>query len=264
MTEEILSELLEAAGYGPLVVDGQDWVFHKLALPALHKQLRIGYAPWPPYLKTSPMGVEGIYALWTQRIATLAGFEVVWVPLNWRQLISSLHNREVDLVAPIMKVPARTFELLFSTSLPNAEIGVCGVVSRQNGSGSRIHNDQSYVLSFVEGEVGHIVGQIVFPKASIDKQPPFITVDSAVDFIRSNPRGVSDQAIRCLVVDQATAETLSNRFSDLSIVLGTPVQFPVAFAADPREEKLITLIDECIGTLKEINYCPEWVTERVL
>jgi hypothetical protein len=274
--DRILNSLLTAGGYAAirgaeLGVEG-DQIWTKLARSrdqAEHTRgvLRIGWWGGFEYFSSATKaGPTGLAIDISRTVCDVLNLSPEFVEKDhFDQLIPALHNREIDVIAPILNiVPPRLFDAEFSTPVPYPSIiGLRGLI--RAGQKENYNKKSEYPLSihYVKGTVGENLYALFDPDCQ--------RTIWAQDFVEAcqTVRDSADTAtIHCVIGDTAAiateaAKPENNRPKDKEdkknlVVVGPrgsgDIKFPFAFCLHPGEARLRRAIDVAIDVLARSNY----------
>lgn len=261
--DEVLNELLEAAGYTAMRGRGPNRLFAKLARLEHHRQtMRVGFARAPGLISPEH---NGFIAHVTRRVGRLMGLSVEWREYEWRTLIDGLRSGAVDAIAPFyIKLPSRMFRIRFSDPLPGVRVQVNAVLHRdclgeaiesgdQVGS---IHDlDHSKIkYGYIAGEAGEVLSMIMAGGHGLDRHEAHSSAEAAWEEISRNPRVPASGRVRALVVDTPTCQKLCNEHPDAVMLLRPGSDAPMMglhFAVHMDEPELAEAINESLRVMRE-------------
>jgi hypothetical protein len=253
----MLNEMLEAVGYSPAIgaKSHPDQIWHRLA-GSDQKELTVAWVEYPPFAYRDGAGRRGVAIDITERVAKLMGVRFEWKHKEWPQIISSLMNREVDMIAPLLaELPSRMFQMAFSSEIPGVAVGISGVVNRAFEAQIK---SNGLCLNYVKGEAGEAMCTLFAPDALARRGHE--TFEGVLQHIQKNGND-EEGRVNCLVADNVICQELESSTGSVlkkvesSDVGGSEtVTIPIAAGIHLQERQLLHVVNECLKILQATKW----------
>ena len=252
--DEILNELLQAAGYSASVKGrGADSGWHTIA----KKQAwTLGYTHiprWSQLPERSGSKPTGLAIEYAERIGRLLGIATDWEYLTYDDMALAIRQRKVDGIAPFMLVlPGRFFDFRFSERCSQDSFRLSALISPDRAGSAACFGDlppKSVQLLYLEGELAEwgvdVLGDSYQKKSFEDDK-------QAISHLRGTTEREKD-VIPVFIVDSITGYFLANE-NELKVmeIKSIDLETYSAFAFHPDEEKLITAVNSAIELTPKI------------
>lgn len=156
---------------------------------ASRKTVMAGWAPYAPYATANlqvPGGQpQGYYIELFERLASEAGFDVVWVETTWTTMISDLKVGKFDVMAaPVFRTIPRATAVAFTNAIDY--FGLSAVVRADDARFSSVYdfNRPEIRISVVQGEVGEEFAARHLPDAELTRHKSGSIAVALVDVIQ--------------------------------------------------------------------------------
>lgn len=267
--EVLLADLLKAAGFA-----SYEWINDRwdeiIDNPAPERRtVRVGFFSWPGMAVLQKSGdalvnVTGTSANlvhWLLRALRIMG-EVERVELNVEDLYDRSLFLKVDLVAPLVGIPARRFALAYSNPIGGWKVGQNALVNtthRQNILGStttvathtELPQDKLRVF-YVQGGVSELLVDELDKIPDVEKIACSTFAD-AIDQVGTHPME-KDGRFPCFVGDSVTCDTASAHNQSLVPLINNEKTMlcPLVFGL-PQRDEVVHTVNEALSLLESLR-----------
>lgn len=291
----IFHDVLNAAGYA--VHDDFDeqqcWARISRDGGIANKTLRVGWFRWGNFAYSKredaaiddPLDFQGPSREICQRICELLGLRISPIRLTVPQIGAKIQNREVDVLAPFIQLPARLFEISCSNPLPipssKLAVGINIVVHEKHipgltglGESSRSQRNGRAPNSNASGEDARgwfddllsvpfrklrcrcakdSVPDVILPAAIDDLHwEPEESLSDAWEKTRNDPGGT---LVPACVADEISCSWFEDTNPTYKRLLKSPpYRLPVSLGVHPSETKLLSTLNACLDILERDGF----------
>nr|WP_243147065.1 transporter substrate-binding domain-containing protein [Scytonema sp. UIC 10036] len=248
--DEIVNELLEAAGYSSAVKGkGADYSWHEIAK---NHSWTLGYTDVPTWSQisdkpgSSPTGLAIKYA---EQIGRLLGVNTIWEYLTWQEMPLAIRERRVHGIAPFfLRIPERLFDYRFSQPCSEEAYSLSAVmVPNQDNTSTSLEDlpKRRVQLIHVRGDIGSWAVKIL--SDSYDQRKEFEDGRKAISYLLAMS-GSNNDITPVFVSDSVTCQYISNenKLQAIEIKSLNNVKISPAFAFHLDEERLTVAVNSAI------------------
>jgi len=255
----LMKEFLNAAGFrlsdkSDVFENQRVWAhLHSHQKQGTERVLKLGWFPWGTFARPTNFG--GLSEEFCQRLAELLGVVLQPVPLELPEVGDKLNAREVDLVAPLILLPARVLDFACSKELPGLHVGLGLLAPKTKRSlFPESSTDEFQVWKQIPwGKLkvflvkGGVADVLLTPHRRSVLVQGCGSFQEAWEAVRSEPVERSSNLVRVFMADAVSCHGLQD--NDFPLVAKTYHQLPVAFAVHRSETRLLTAINLCVDII---------------
>lgn len=258
----IMKEFLNAAGFRLTDDHEAEPVWNRLQSKA-HPQpgdtiprLRVGYFAWGNFARRNTAGqFVGLSAELCRKVCELLGIAMESVPIELREAGRKLQDREVDMVAPLIRLPARVLEFACSDQIPELHAGLSMLAPKEH---VHLFPDiksesphqwrqvpwKNLKVCLVRDGIAHVLLPFIATSVNQEIHDNF---EDAWNAVKAEPVEHSTSLIRVFMGDEVTCHALSD--TKFEIVVKDPYQLPLAFGVASSETHLLAAINLCLSVI---------------
>lgn len=276
--DAVVIEMMALAGFGPMVEPRLDRFWNGLTVDDLQtslegrdptveqKCLKIAWFEYPPLARLgSDRLPTGLYRKTCDRVAYLLGLKPDYLKVEISELSEVLASGKVQLLAPLLALPARCLSMAFTSPLPGLGVGLEVVVPVD---AQETEFPQGYEISYATGGIALALLQLEFSELETQQQLGFSELEtqhmlhmlpraylklSDWQKVLDEPKSTQRNQPRCFVADEVTAidavesnpTKLALRMNDFS----RKVTLPLSMAVHLEERQLLAALNKCLVLL---------------
>lgn len=232
--------------------------------------LRVGWFPWGEFARvkndkypaSAPDNFGGLSEKLCRRLCALLGVAMEPVPIEVHEMMAKLWDGEVDLLAPLIQLPARKFAFACSQRIPGLNVGLTMLVHESLMERSLPSLQQMPMENFQVWLVRGGVADVLLPRGSVGEIIEAGSFDEALDGVKQHCIDPATGRFRAFMADSVSCHhALKHSKPKLSVIthdrFSLPDAFrdqhtlPVAFGVHPNETRFLAVVDSCLEIMAD-------------
>jgi len=239
--------------------------------------LRVGWFPWGDFARvnnekhpaSAPGNFGGLSEKLCRRLCGLLGVAMEPVPIEVHEMKTRLWDGDVDLLAPLIQLPARKFAFACSQRIPGLWVGLSMLVQKKLWDQSFLSLQRVPLEKFQVWLVKEGVADVLLPRNSVGEVIEVPSFDEALEGVKQKHVDPSTERFRAFMADSVSchhAEKSSkpelvpipqDHFTGPDAFLDQHT-LPVAFGVHPNETRFLSVVNSCLEIMADDG--PELLT----
>ena len=271
----LVQEFVNAAGFKMNDAYDEQPLWKRLEDEKL-RVLRVGWFPWGDFARvnndklpaSAPGNFGGLSEKLCRRLCALLGLALEPVPIEVHEMKEKLLDGAVDLLAPLIQLPARKFAFACSQRIRGLDVGLGMLVKKSVTEQKHKLLEQNYA-NLEQIPLGKLqvwlveqgIADVLLPRERVGETKPVKSFEEALDAVKQDAVDSATGRIRVFMADSVSCHRAAERNkSELVQILRDCHTLPVAFGVHPNEGQFLSVVNSCLDIITDDG--PEFLNPK--